>query len=118
MNPDLSFLGPLLMCEGDSDRAACLGHDADSPAGQKYVDRRDLYAISLIVLSRWLFLQPKVISFLFLRLTLYLLQRPEPETWYEKRPVESAIIAIPLLLSFGESGRVVHPGPITVACSG
>src|SRR6266568_2892538 len=35
-------------------------------------------AMAIVVLSRWAFLQPKVISFLFLGLTLYFLQRPEP----------------------------------------
>jgi tetratricopeptide (TPR) repeat protein len=117
MNPDLSLVGPLLMVA----KAVLIVLLAWV---MMRIRRRDqsmwiaaiFTAISMIVLSRWLFLQPKVISFLFLGLTLYLLQRPEPEPGVKASWLSRPIIAIPLLFVLWVNlDEWFILGPITVA---
>jgi tetratricopeptide (TPR) repeat protein len=98
MNPDLSVVGPLLIVL----KAILIVLLAwimmrIRRSGQSLWIAAIFTAISIIVLSRWLFLQPKIISFLFLGLTLYLLQRPEPERGIKTSWLSRPIIAIPLL---------------------
>ncbi|HEV2947242.1 MAG TPA: hypothetical protein VGX70_07690 [Gemmataceae bacterium] len=117
MNPDLSMVGPLLIVA----KAILIVLLAWIMMRIRRPDQSlwiaaIFTAISMIVLSRWLFLQPKIISLLFLGLTLYLLQRPEPEpgakTFWLSRP----IIAIPLLFVLWVNlDEWFVLGPITVA---
>jgi tetratricopeptide (TPR) repeat protein len=73
-------------------------------------------ALAMVVLSRWVSLQPKVISFLFLGLTLYFLQRPWGDAGERKFALSRPIIAIPLLfLLWVNLDEWFILGPITVA---
>jgi hypothetical protein len=72
--------------------------------------------LTMVVLSRWIFLQPKCISFLFLGLTLYLLQRSSAETNEHKFFLSRSIVAIPLLFVLWVNlDEWFILGPITVA---
>jgi tetratricopeptide (TPR) repeat protein len=87
LNPDLGLSGPVLI----GAKAllfvllAWIMMKTRRP-GQSLWAAAVCTALAIIVLSRWAYLQPKVISFLFLGLTLYLLQRPEPNDTVELSP--------------------------------
>jgi hypothetical protein len=73
-------------------------------------------ALAMVVLSRWIFLQPKCISLLFLGLTLCLLQRPSSQTSERKLSLGHPMVAIPLLFVLWVNlDEWFVLGPITVA---
>jgi tetratricopeptide (TPR) repeat protein len=116
-NPDLSLTGPVLI--GAKAMLMVIlawvlmsirrpGQSVWLPAG--------FTALTMVVLSRWVSLQPKVISFLFLGLTLFFLQRPRGEAGEYKFVLSRPIIAIPLLfLLWVNLDEWFILGPITVA---
>ena len=76
-NPDLSLTGPVLI-GAKAMLMVILAWVLMSirRPGQSVWLPAVFTALTMMVLSRWISLQPKVISFLFLGLTLYFLQRP------------------------------------------
>src|SRR5260370_20936801 len=90
-NPDLSLTGPVLIAVKAILMVilAWVLMSIRRP-GQSVWVAAVCTTVVMIVLSYWIFLQPKCISFLFLGLTLYLLQRPQspdmPETPFPSTP--------------------------------
>lgn len=116
LNPDLSRAGPLLV----GAKALLIVLLAwvmmrIRRPGQSIWAAAVCTALSIVVLSRWTFLQPKCISFLFLGLTLYLLQRPEPEPGANKFSLGRSIFAVPILFALWVNlDEWFILGPITV----
>src|SRR5207244_8496143 len=116
-NPDLSLTGPVLI-GAKAMLMVILAWVLMSirRPGQSVWLPAVFTALTMMVLSRWISLQPKVISFLFLGLTLYFLQRPWGEAGERKFALSRPIVAVPLLfLLWVNLDEWFILGPITVA---
>jgi tetratricopeptide (TPR) repeat protein len=115
-NPDLSLAGPVLI----GAKALVMVFLAwimmrIRRPGQSLLPAALCTAMAVVVLSRWTFLQPRCISFLFLGLTLYLLQRSEPGPEDKKFSLSRNIVAIPILFAIWVNlDEWFILGPITV----
>jgi hypothetical protein len=118
-NPNLSLTGPVLIAIKAILMVILAGVLISiRRPGQSVWAAVVFTALAMIVLSRWFWLQPKSISFLFLGVTLYLLQRRvsrEASAPERRFALGRSIVAIPLLfLLWVNLDDWFVLGPITV----